>query len=146
MSDKLRVKIDELLRPFPEAQRFVQLYTEYAHAIDDIIDEKLTDPEFILRTFDLAAEVYSCKFYRDNVHILRSIDFMSNNTYLDSVLWERSDESFKKVAAGTLRHAGLDLFLATVSICCGREKMRSISMEMREHTFICHLDAEGNNV
>jgi len=117
-------------------RRFVILYNQYVHAIDDIIDEenKRNDPEFILNAFAIANELFSCKFYRDNAHILQPIEFMANNTYADSVAWEKSDEKWKQESARTLRHSGLDVFFAAFCICCGRDKLREISSDMREFT------------
>jgi len=147
MSDNLQKKIEQLLAPHPEAWEFVLKYNEYCHAVDDIIDDekKRADNEFILKAFQLAADVYSTPFYRRHVDVLRPIEFMVNNTYADSVKWEKSAETWKRRDAQAIRHVGIDMFFIVVAITYGRETMRELSDEMRTYSHLKHMKEEGLN-
>ena len=149
MSDKvLQKRIEEILAPHPEAMEFVLRYWQYCHAVDDIIDdpECRQNNEKILASYQLAADVFSCPFYRENVATLRPVEFMVNNTYADSVIWENpNNERWKQRDSQALRHVGIDMFLITVSICCDRETMRKISSEMRTYSHLKHMKEEGKD-
>lgn len=139
---QLRHQIKLLLKEYPGAILFLEIYNQYVHCIDDLVDEAAfrNDPENILRMANLASACFSTDFWRQNAHILLPIEQMANNTYADSIVWERSPDEKKKVAADTLRHSGLDIYLKTVEICCGREALRELSPLIREHTLIIQTD------
>ena len=133
-------KVTELLDGFPDAQEFLLLYSKYVHAIDDVIDEKITDAESVLATFSLAKQVYSCRFYRQHADYLGPLDDLINNTYADSCDWEKSASPMKRRDAGALSHSGIDMFFATILICQGRDELRKVSSAIREITHKLHYE------
>lgn len=114
-----------------EAELFLSLWTRYIHAIDDI-EDKATTPEFRLRTFIQAAEVYSCSFYLKNIIQLKQMVYTITNMYTDSLI--SPDKEFNKWAA----HAGIEMFLTVALIVGGYDHMRSISTELRAITYCKH--------
>jgi hypothetical protein len=140
MTDKdLQDTFNQAFANHPEARKFTLDYNRYVHLIDDCIDEP-KDPEKILELCDLASDIFSSPFYVQYQHILGPVEKMINNTYADSVQWELSEDSWKKDAAKSLRHAGLDMFLIVYRILFGRVYTRTISSCMREYTFTKHLN------
>ncbi len=141
-------EISAALSNHPDAKEFILLYSAYVHRIDDIIDEpeKRSDPEFMLQTFQLAADVFSCDFYHKHRNVLRPTEFLINNTYADSVQWERSSEIWKRQEADVLRHTAIDMFLLVTAICLGRDATRKISLRFREYAHKCQKDYSETNL
>lgn len=138
--------VRKYLDPFPAAQMWVMAYGVYVHAIDDIIDGDKFDSEFILKTFETAAMIYSHEFYRQHWGQLYPLVKMASNTYMDSVLMERSNEKWKKNYADVLRQNGNEVLLAVIEICTGIDRRREASMEIRKLSYDTHHDKQGNPV
>lgn len=134
----MQEEIDKLLEGHPDARNFVLLYTKWCHMIDDLIDDNSTNnnPEYILALCAHAGELYSCNFYRTYHALLYPVDFLINNTYADSVKWERSNEAYKQIASDTLRHTAVDMILLVITILYGREKLRELSPKFREFAHV----------
>lgn len=142
MNSQLLQKIQDLLKDHPAASNFIQLYSDYVHKLDDLIDEQSCkeDSEFILELNDLSNVLFSHPFYIANIQSLQILMFVITNEFADSIHWEKSGVKWKIEAAGTLRHAAIMVFYAVILICCGRKELRKISLEFREHTFLKHLE------
>ena len=142
--DDLKRRLAIMLKPFPDAMEFLGLYNAYVHSIDDLVDseEYRSDFENVLRTAHLASACFSSNFWRGYAHVLLPIEQAANNTYGDSVKFERSGEEWKEKAADTLRHSGIEVYLKVFELCCGREALREMSSDIREHTFVTHHDTE----
>ena len=134
----LKEELTLLLIDRPEAGAFVWAYCDYIHAIDDIIDEKITDPERLLRVFAQGAALFSSRFYREYGDQLYLIEALINNDYADSVAWEKSDVKWKRENADVLRHSGSLMLYAIIFLLKGRDALRSISAKVREHNYIKH--------
>ena len=126
-----------------DAHIWILGYGVYVHAIDDIIDGDKTDSEFILKTFELAAMVYSYPFYLQNMHILYSLCKTASNTYMDSVLMEKSKEEWKRNYADILRTHGNEVILAVIEILHGIDVRRKASQELREISYHTHHNELG---
>lgn len=122
-------------------------YAVYVHAIDDIIDQDIPSDQtrqmFILRTFEYAEAIYSNHWYITHIAQLRPLVKMASNTYMDSVLWEKSPEEYKRKIADQLRCAGNELMLAIVEIVSGIDARREASLELRELSYKTHHTIEG---
>jgi hypothetical protein len=115
-----------------EAMGFLNLWRRYVHGIDDLIDRPgRVGAEEILRTFALAAELYSHPFYLRHIGHLRGLVFSITNAYADSVGWERSEVDWQRSWADHYRHVGAEMVLAVAFLCAGYEHMRSVSRELR---------------
>ena len=132
-------ELSSLLANHPDAKEYILLYSAYVHRIDDIIDEpdKWRDPEFVLQTFQLAADVFSCDFYHKYRNILRPTEFLINNTYADSIIWERSSVEWKRKEADVIRHTAIDMLFLVVAITLGRDAVRKISEKYRTYAHKC---------
>lgn len=129
-----------------EAVRFLQSFTEYCHAIDDIIDGDKSKPEDILKTFAGAALLYSSNFYHRYYTQLYPLILTITNNYADSVKWEKSKEQWRLGVSDVLRSAAHDMICCVVGICCSYDAMREISIEIREATYEKNHDELGNPI
>lgn len=145
VDDKLYARL-QVLNVNPEAVRFIKAYIEYCHDIDDIIDNAITDPEFILKTFLKAAAIFSSNFYVKHSEQLYPLIIVITNSYADSVQFERSKEGWKLQASDVLRHCAIDMVLLVVGIVAGYDAVREISPLLREHNYNQHHDAEGKPI
>lgn len=122
----------------PEAIDFLsQWWAPYVHAIDDIIDGDRASAEDILKTFAMAAGLYSHPFYLRNFQGLRQVVLNITNEYADAVAWEKSKVAWQRDWADHHRHAGMGMVIAVATICGGFEHARAISLEQRA---ICYAE------
>ena len=134
-------EISEIFSNFPDARDYVIKHNNYVHFIDDIIDGDVTNnPDNILKLMHMACDLHSMPFHRQYGHVLFMLDTVINNSYADSVKWEKSEEDWKKKASDVIRHEALNTFFAVVFIIAGYDKMRKISSRMREFTHFRHLN------
>lgn len=151
MNLELKSLLDEVFQSNPEARSFCFNYVTMCHKIDDVIDEKKTDPDYILELTQLQANVYGSEFYRKYYHYLVLIDALVNNDYNDSCLWEESDVEWKRNHADVLRHAGHHMLFAVILLISKREMLRKISPLFREYSQernlndIINYENKGNN-
>lgn len=150
LSDKQQETLDEameLLKQYPDAYVFIKLYQSYIHDIDDIIDlPELRTPANILKITSKASMLFSLPFWKVNSDQLLILEQCINNTYADSVIWEKSALNWQRTDANVLRHSGIDMFFAAILICCGYDKMREISTKFRERCHLLHMDSEGKPI
>ena len=119
-----------------EALNFILAFNTYCHMIDDIVDEEEgKKPEFVIKTFAIAAMLFSCNFWLKHHEKLIGNVLTITNTYADSVAFERSEEPWKKVMADTLRGAGHSMFILVLTMIGGPDKyeqIREVSQESLE--------------
>lgn len=132
----------------PDALLWVLAYSSYVHSIDDIIDGDNTDPMFILKTFELAAMLYSNNWYLKHIHFLYSLVIMASNTYMDSVIFEQDKTApvWKKKVSDALRQTGNEVILQCIQIVGGIEARREASLKLREISWRTHHLADGTPV
>lgn len=129
----------------PDALLFVLGYSVYVHAIDDIIDGDKDDHIHILKTFELAAMVYSNQFYLRHIHELRPLVVMASSTYMTSVTLEKATngKDWKLHVADALRQTGNELFLAVIQILHGIDVRIEASLKLREISYLTHHLPDG---
>lgn len=125
------------------AKEFLILWSNYVHGIDDIEDEETT-PEFRLKTFALAIEVYTHPFFLQNMSRLKQVALNCTNAYADCVKWEKSEVPWQREFADHYRHFGCEMPLAVASIVGGYEAMRSVSLEYRTACYVDHHKPNGD--
>lgn len=135
-------EIFEILVDRPDAQQFLVSYFNYCHRIDDMIDQCITESEYILKTQALASDIMNCKFWQENASFLYIVDALVNNDYADANLWENNVIEWKKSHADVLRHSGNLMLYTVILITKGREALRSISPKLREVSYLMHHDKE----
>lgn len=143
---KLLEKLQVYLGNCPDAIRFVKAFQDYCHNIDDIIDEKITDPEKILKVFLQACSIYSSAFYQRYAIQLHSVIMVITNSYADSVKMDHSGIAWKKKVSDVLRTAGNDMLILVVGIVAGWESMRDVSELIREYSYAEHHNELGEPI
>lgn len=143
---RLRAKLDEILGDNLDAKNFLIAYHTYTHRIDDIVDEKITDSEFLLKTFELASSIFSSNFWRQYGANLFLVEKLINNDYADSVLYENSTDPWKRHQADVLRHAGNKMVFAVIYLVKGYDALREVSSLIRENSYLHHHDEEGRAI
>ena len=138
--------LNKYLQSNPDALLWALSYGLYVHSIDDIIDGDKNDSEFILKTFEYALIVYAYPFFVQHIQMLYPLCKMASNTYMDSVLMERSSNKWDKNYADVLRQMGNEVILAVIEIVCGLNVRRHASIELREISYKMHHDQLGNPV
>lgn len=120
-----------------EALLWIMSYIAYCHSIDDCVD-KPKDDEFLLKTFEFAAVIYSSHFYWQNIHILYPLVKMAGNSYMDSLHYEKSSENWHKKIGDIIRSDANNVVLAVVEIINGIDARRQASLELREIAYWSH--------
>lgn len=133
-------EILELIGHDEEACKFMDLYAQYIHLVDDVIDVEKKDPELILKAFNMSTLVFSTPFWLKYSQQLLVVDVLINNQYADSVEWESSGDKWKRRDARCLSHCGYNMFFAVVLLVAGREGLRKISAKFRQWSHIKHLN------
>lgn len=140
---ELKQTIDGYLGNHPDAISFLLAYCRYCHSIDDIIDNKITNPELVLESFDLASQIFNCNFWRQYAAQLFLVERLINNDYADSVKWEKSQNTWELHQADVLRNAANHMTFAVILLLCGRQALREVSAKIRTHSHLKHHDSEG---
>lgn len=128
-----------------DAIEFAYYWLTLCHVVDDLIDDKNTNPESILKAFEYSAIVYSLPFYRQYAHILLPLVKAATNDYADSVLFEQSPIDWQKHYADVLRQNGNMVICAVIELCVGIDARRSFSQRIREISYIMHHTEEGES-
>jgi hypothetical protein len=137
---EIKDKLREILSRHPNVAQFLIDYNDYVHLIDDLIDgDATTNAENILTLAHKASKLFNNDFYRQFGQYLYLVEVVNNNTYADSVIWEKID-GWKKQHADVMRHAALDMFMACIFILSDYQTLRSISPKMREYCYTKHLN------
>lgn len=140
---KLLHEINCLFSSKPEALAFTNLYCQYCHAIDDIIDEEYPPKgksKFIIDAFELAERLFSSHYFISNYYWLKPVIAIVRNDYSNACLWEEESEDWKKLHADVLRHSGYNVFFAIVEHEFGWAALSAISARFREFSHHKHLN------
>jgi hypothetical protein len=136
----------------PGAAEFITAYGHLCHAVDDLIDRdnpSIKDYKLLmLDAYALAADVYSCWFYHQNLQWLYPVIKNIHRVYSDSILWEKSDVPWKREYADKLRCCGNEVIMAILEHLCHvpYPELRKISIAMRENAWLQHHDVDGRMV
>jgi hypothetical protein len=131
---------------YSDALTFLILYRTYSHEIDDIIDEGWT-PEDLLGAFITAAQLFSCKFYQQNLMYLYPLVLHVTNMYADTVKWEQENKgTWKQQFADVNRCCANDMLLVVIGLTLGYDKMREYSELVRITSWNHHHDKDGNPI
>ena len=139
----------EICRGDRDAHVFCDLWFNYCHGIDDLIDtmedgRPTMKPEAVLSLFANAAALYNCPFfvrYRDQ---LLSVALLVTSAYADSVAWERSPIKRRRIIADVLRCCGDEMFFIVAMLTGGWAHVRSVSSRIRERDWILQHDEDDN--
>lgn len=142
---RLKKRVAELLLPKHElALQWVFQFQELCHLVDDIIDERITDPEVVLKMHQLTVTVFTSEFFYRYRADLYPIQCLITNVYADSVNMEQDkDTPWKQSMFDGLRNISNEMFSHIVGLLCGWEAKREISMLLREDSYYHHHTKEG---
>ena len=157
VSEQLLALVHKHLANRPDALWFLRTYSDYCHAIDDIIDVPAlrADNEFIGRVLDMALELFSSDFYAARRAKLYAIVKNVQNTYMDSVRWESSDENWQRTVSDVLRCCAHDMTATVVELVvteqtgdfqAGYNAKREVSLLCRMNSWTQHHDDEGKAI
>lgn len=122
----------------PDLEEWCLMFTTLVHLADDIVDEP-KDVERTMEAFSLARRVWQHPVYLKWAHILDVIDELNNSAYIDSEVWSKSEENWKKLHADVLRHQCYNMFFALIYLECGRNTLRKVTLHFREYSHMKHL-------
>ena len=143
MTDRFVGFLKKYLAHNDEALLWVLSFLSYIHAIDDIIDNPIKDNEHILKTFEFAAVIYSSRFYWEHIHILYPLVKFAGNSYMDSLVYEKSQEKWKNAMGDVIRQEANNVILAVIEVVNGLNVRREASLEIREISYWLHHTPEG---
>lgn len=132
-----------------DAMMFCDLWYNYCHGIDDLIDTmqdgrpKLTKEQTISLFFQ-AALLYNTTFFVRHQATLFPIVLQITNTYSDSVAWENSPKKHLRVMGDVFRTCGNEMYFMVALICGGEAHMRKFSQFIKERDWLGQHDEHGN--
>lgn len=127
----------------PAARAFLDAWNNYCHSIDDFIDLKENDFKTFLRILVHANMLYSMPFYQEHTDRLHPLVVLITNNYADSIEWASKHEDWRRNWADTLRFAGNEMVTMVAYLCGGMERMRDISLNLRDLAWSTHHSPEG---
>jgi hypothetical protein len=143
---ELHAKLDSLFSKEPQIKQAIYSYINVCHAIDDIIDKKDTNPEFIVRTFLSIFFLCNNSAFKKHLDEVLPIITTSALAFLDSVKMEKSDEAWQKHTADVIRMQGNDLIRYFVLYYCGLDKAIELSKDLHEMSYFMHHTETGEPI
>lgn len=132
-NDKMQLEIQEFFKERKDAFYFLCQYVQYIHCIDDCVDEPNAGERTITLT-ELAAKTFNSPYWLKYQQNLIIVERLVHNAYFDSVVWENSQEEWKKRDAKVLNQRGYDMIFAVMLIEFGEDKLREFSSRFREYS------------
>lgn len=112
----------------PEALEFILLYHKYISAVDDLIDEPVSDlAEATLNVLSLHREVLTHRFWLAHLRELTLLDALIENAYRDS---ERLKATHPEAARMWSMYGELMVF-AVLALAKGTDHLKKISTVVR---------------
>lgn len=138
----------ELCQGNKEAMTFNDMWYNYVHAIDDLVDtledgRPVMSKEQMISLFFKAAIIYNCPFFVKHRELLFPIVLQVTNTFQDSVAWERSPKAHLRAMGDVFRTCGNEMFIMVALICGGEAHMRQMSMRIKERDWLGQHTADG---
>lgn len=126
---EFKALLDRYLGRAPVAYKWVINFWQLGHDWDDIIDipERRADNKFIGQVLNKYIEVLSHPFYHRYLDQLYPVVKVVHHIFLDSQMWENSEESWKSAYSDVMRCCGSALICAVVEIVV-REETGSIDL------------------
>ena len=118
-----------------EAWKFVSLFADRAHYVDDIVDDEgqITDEDIIQRELAWMLALGQNEFYKAHSGFLMPLIIMGCNAWLDANQWEKSDDPVKKTHSDVIKSLYHEVVFACVYICGGWAALREFTKQHREY-------------
>lgn len=138
----------ELCRGNQKAMNFCDMWYQYCHGIDDLVDtledgRPTMSKEQIISLFLKAAVFYNSPFFVEHRDLLFPIALQTTNTYADSVAWENSPKEHLRIMGDVFRTCGNEMYFMVALICGGEAHMRKMSQTIKERDWLGQHDAAG---
>ena len=129
-----------------EALVFLGLWANYAHGIDDIVDEDIKGAEAIMHVFMLGHLVYNCPFFVRNRACLDAVMVHTYGLYTDSERLKKEGKTWATAYADIIRCCGNDVVRAVAYIVGGFEHMQAISLCLAEESYKEHHNEKNEPI
>jgi len=118
-----------------EAWKFVSLFADRAHYVDDIVDGegRITDEDIIQRELAWMLALGQNEFYKAHSGFLMPLIIMGCNAWLDANQWEKSDDPVKKTHSDVIKSLYHEVIFACVYLCGGWKSLREFTALHREY-------------
>lgn len=116
------------------AEDYLTAFAYVARVFDDLIDKDfpVTDIQICRAFFVLSAELWMNPFFLKHSRLLISLHVASFNAFMDSNIWEKSEERLERVYAHVMKDFSNELLGLTAFLTGGYEHMRRISLQTKE--------------
>lgn len=127
------------------------LYYNYCHAIDDLLDtmrdgRPRMSKDQILSTYFNAALFYNSSFFVANREMLFPIILDITSTYAVSVGWENSSKLHLRKMADVFRTTGNRFYYMVALLCGGEAHALKMIRRIHERDYVLQHDVQGNPV
>lgn len=138
----------ELCKGDESAMTFCDLWYNYCHGIDDLIDtlrdgRPRMSKDQMISLFFKAALLYNSDFYINHRQLLAPIVLQVTNTYRDSVAWENSPKRHLRQMADVFRTCGNEMFIMVALLTGGEHHMRMMSLAIKERDWLGQHTPDG---
>lgn len=118
-----------------QAWSFVELFANWSHQIDDLIDQDKTisDEEVVEMQLAWMAALSTNPFYLANQSFLMPLLILSSNTWLDSNKWGKSEDPVQRCHSDVLKSQYHEVIFACVYLCGGWKSLREFTALHREY-------------
>lgn len=132
-----------------EAMDFCDLWYNYCHGIDDLIDtmndgRPRMSRDQMIDLFWHAALLYNSPFYKTNSQLLFPVVLTTTNNYSDSVAWEQASAKHLRAMGDVMRTCGNEIYKMVALICGGRGHMQQMGRLIMERDWLGQHDKDGN--
>jgi len=147
-AQRARARNFELCKGNQAAMAFNDIYYNYCHAIDDLLDtmrdgRPRMSKDQILSTFFTAALLYNSSFFVDNREMLFPIILDITSTYAVSVGWEQSPKPHLRAIGDVFRTCGNRMYYMVALLCGGESHALNMIRRIHEEDYLRQHDADG---
>lgn len=118
-----------------DAWRFVELFCERCHFLDDVIDgdKEFTDVDLVQSELAMMLAFSTNPFWAKHGSFLIPLIIASYNAWLDSNEWAESKDPVKKCHSDVVKSFYHEVVFACVYLCGGWAKLREFTQKHREY-------------
>ena len=139
------IKVDEMIglcaNGNKDAEQYLSEFAYVCRVFDDLIDKDypVSDEQICRAFFILMAGLWLNPFFLRNSRLLIPLHIASVNAFMDSNVWEESNDKLKKIYAHVVKDFVNELLGVVAFLTGGYGHMRNISLKMRE-SFLEEID------
>jgi len=133
--DSIKADFLRLTQNNDQAWVFVEMFANWAHQIDDIVDQdrEISDEAIVEMQLGWMMAVSGNPFYQAHRAFLMPLLIMSSNAWLDANRWEQSDDEVERCHSDVLKSQYHEVVFACVYLCGGWKALREFTALHREY-------------